>query len=64
MIRNLTDEKFAEGIRALIKDNQTYNDYKHYGAKFNLTEDHGTAHINILAPNGDAIAVTGSINTM
>lgn len=48
----------------MIRDNQTYNDYKHYGAKFDLVDDHGTANINVLAPNGDAIAVTGSINTL
>lgn len=31
---------------------------------FWLIQDHGTAHLNILAPNGDAIAVTGSINNL
>lgn len=31
---------------------------------FSTIQDHGTAHINILAPNGDAIAVTSSINDM
>lgn len=62
--RNLTDPEFAAKIFALIEDNRTYNDYSHYGAKFNISEDHGTANINIIAPNGDAISATGTINTL
>lgn len=52
-------------IRKQINDKQTFNDHKYYGANFTLTpDDHGTAHINILAPNGDAIVVTSTINNM
>lgn len=51
-------------IRSQIRDDKTFNDYKHYGARFDIPEDHGTAHLNILAPNGDAIAVTGTINNL
>lgn len=64
VIHNLTDENFAREIREKITDTETFNDHKHYGANFSLQEDHGTAHVNILAPNGDAISVTGTINTL
>lgn len=62
--KNLTSENFAMEIRKLIEDDKTYNDYKHYGAYSASKDDHGTAHINILASNGDAISVTATINTL
>ncbi|XP_022907556.2 scoloptoxin SSD14-like isoform X2 [Onthophagus taurus] len=62
LIANLTSEEYAKSTRELISDNTTYQDYEHYGANTTLTEDHGTAHLCILAPNGDAVAITGTIN--
>lgn len=64
VVQNLTDSKFAMEIRAKINDFQTSQDYEYYGANFSARNDHGTAHINIIAPNGDAIAATGTINTL
>lgn len=61
-MKNLTDVKYAEHIRSLIVDSKTFNDSKHYGAKFAQFDDHGTATVNIMAPNGDAISVTSTIN--
>lgn len=54
--------EFAEEIRQKIDDNQTTNDPKHYGGRFDVNNDKGTAHISVLAPNGDAISVTTSVN--
>ncbi|KAH8245450.1 hypothetical protein KR032_010477, partial [Drosophila birchii] len=59
---NLIDPAFAAEIRKLIRDNTTFEDMAYYGANFTNVEDHGTAHISVLAPNGDAISVTSSIN--
>lgn len=64
LLKNLTNTDFAMEIRKMIFDNETFNDFEHYGAKFTQKNDHGTAHINILAPNGDAIVATGTINTL
>lgn len=64
MLKNLTDLNVAEEIRKLIDDTKTYNDYKHYGAIVSQRDDHGTANIAVLAPNGDAIVATGTINTL
>ncbi|XP_053667022.1 scoloptoxin SSD14 [Anopheles marshallii] len=63
VIRNLTDPQFADHIRTkLISDERTYNDFAHYGAEFADVEDKGTAHICVLAPNGDAVSATSTIN--
>uniref|UniRef100_A0A0K8TPF4 Putative gamma-glutamyltransferase n=1 Tax=Tabanus bromius TaxID=304241 RepID=A0A0K8TPF4_TABBR len=62
LTRNMTNADFVKHIRHLIKDNETYTDYSFYGADFSLPADHGTANIAVLAPNGDAITVTSTIN--
>ena len=58
---NLT---YAEEIRSKIEDNRTYREFSHYGANYSTPDDYGTAHISIVAPNGDAISVTSTINRM
>lgn len=58
---NLTSLEYAKEIRKLIDDTKTHN-IEYYGGHFATPEDHGTAQISILAPNGDAISVTGTIN--
>lgn len=61
-LRKLTNKNYAAFIRDGILDNETYSDYEHYGAVFANEEDHGTAHISVLAPNGDAVAATSTVN--
>lgn len=58
----MIDPKFAREIRSKIEDDRTYQDFEHYGATFATPVDHGTAHISVVAPNGDAVAVTHTIN--
>lgn len=62
LIRNLTSKDYADYIREKIYDDKTFTSYDYYGADFTAPEDHGTAHVSVLAPNGDAIAVTSTIN--
>lgn len=64
LLKQLVDANYANDMRSKIWDNQTFNDYKHYGAEFAMTEDHGTAHISVLAANGDAVSMTSTINGM
>ena len=45
-----------------INDTQTSNDPKYYGGNFQAPAIHGTSHTSVLAPNGDAVAVTSTIN--
>lgn len=56
--------KNAAAVRAKIEDDRTYTDVKHYGAEFSPADDHGTSNNVVIAPNGDAIAVTTSINNV
>ncbi|TDG43661.1 hypothetical protein AWZ03_009904 [Drosophila navojoa] len=60
--KDLIDPEFAAETRKLILDDRTFEDMSYYGAKFSNVEDHGTAHISVLSPNGDAISVTSTIN--
>ncbi|XP_037938425.1 scoloptoxin SSD14-like [Teleopsis dalmanni] len=59
----LLDPHFAAEIRALIKDDITFEDMAYYGANFTNVEDHGTANLAVLAQNGDAITITSTINS-
>ncbi|XP_055615438.1 scoloptoxin SSD14-like isoform X2 [Toxorhynchites rutilus septentrionalis] len=62
IIQNLTSTDYADYIRSKIDDSRTYTDYKFYGADFTTPDDRGTAHVSVLAPNGDAVGVTSTIN--
>ncbi|XP_024941854.1 uncharacterized protein LOC107268717 [Cephus cinctus] len=63
ILGNLTSKDYARSIREKINDNRTWNDPGHYGASTaGDFGDHGTAHISVLAPNGDAVSVTSTIN--
>ncbi|XP_063880968.1 scoloptoxin SSD14-like isoform X6 [Scylla paramamosain] len=62
LTKNLTSDAFAKNIRSQITDNQTFQDPEHYGAVTAIKEDHGTAHFSLLAPDGDAVSVTSTIN--
>lgn len=64
LLMNLTSIEFARSISELIRLNETSNDVDYYGGKFANVEDHGTAHINVLSSNGDAVSVTSTINYM
>ncbi|XP_049817564.1 glutathione hydrolase 1 proenzyme-like isoform X2 [Aethina tumida] len=62
LIHNLTSTEYADSIRMKIKDNFTSDDPKYYGAIYYQKEDHGTSHMSVIAPNGDAVSVTSSVN--
>ncbi|XP_029158827.1 glutathione hydrolase 1 proenzyme-like isoform X2 [Nylanderia fulva] len=61
--RNLTSNSFARAIRKRITDEKTWQDPRHYGSSIHAgAEDHGTAHVSVLGPDGDAVSVTSTIN--
>ncbi|KAF5293555.1 hypothetical protein FQA39_LY03040 [Lamprigera yunnana] len=62
LLKDLTSDEYAEMIRMKINDNKTYNNASYYGGVFYNKEDHGTAHMSVLAANGDAVSVTSTVN--
>uniref|UniRef100_A0A646QER6 Scol-GGT n=1 Tax=Hemiscolopendra marginata TaxID=943146 RepID=A0A646QER6_9MYRI len=60
IISELTSEEVISQTKEKIEDDKTHEP-KHYGAEV-ATEDHGTAHLSVIGPNGDAVAVTSTIN--
>ncbi|KOB65899.1 putative gamma glutamyl transpeptidase [Operophtera brumata] len=62
IIANVTSPEYGEEIRLKIDDNKTSNDSALYGAEAYAEEDSGTAHLSILAENGDAVSVTSSVD--
>ncbi|CAG9833018.1 unnamed protein product [Diabrotica balteata] len=64
LLESSTSKQYAERIRRLISDNKTYDDPKHYYVNSTWPEDHGTAHISVLSPEGDAVSVTSTINLL
>ncbi|RZF36561.1 hypothetical protein LSTR_LSTR010672 [Laodelphax striatellus] len=60
LLHDLGSPEYIQRIRKSIHDGETSANYSYYGAKFNLTEDHGTANLVVLSPNGDAVSVTST----
>eukprot|EP00731_Ephydatia_muelleri_P000924 Em0001g924a len=53
----------AERMRSLITDNTTHNvSYYELPELFSPLSPTGTSHLSVLASNGDAVSVTGTIN--
>ncbi|XP_045448035.1 glutathione hydrolase 1 proenzyme-like [Melitaea cinxia] len=60
--RNLSDPAWAREFREQVNDTQTFSDWRHYGALFEGADDHGTAHVVVVAPDGSVVSVTSTIN--
>ncbi|KAL7048243.1 hypothetical protein ACKWTF_003283 [Chironomus riparius] len=63
-VRELQNVDYANRIITFINDEHTFNDTSYYGVKGPVTADYGTAHVSILATNGDAISLTTTINVI
>ena len=58
----MTSPEYAEMIRARI-DDATTHDIPYYHPNFDfIPPDHGTTHLNVLARDGSAVAMTSTIN--
>eukprot|EP00090_Calanus_glacialis_P004532 TRINITY_DN13387_c0_g1_i1.p1 TRINITY_DN13387_c0_g1~~TRINITY_DN13387_c0_g1_i1.p1 ORF type:complete len:490 (+),score=135.18 TRINITY_DN13387_c0_g1_i1:1-1470(+) len=62
VVKNLTSDEMAVEAYGKISDRATINNASHYGAVYYTPENHGTAHVSVLAQNGDAVSATSTIN--
>uniref|UniRef100_H2YEW0 Uncharacterized protein n=1 Tax=Ciona savignyi TaxID=51511 RepID=H2YEW0_CIOSA len=57
----MTADWYADDLRLKISDEHTWPvDY--YGPDWSVPDDSGTAHLSLVASNGDAVALTSTIN--
>lgn len=63
-LREMESLDYAKSIHDLINFDRTFDDPEHYFANNLLRGDHGTSQISILAPNGDAVSMTTTVNFM
>ena len=60
-MENVTSDDLAEFLRKKITDFATHN-ISYYGPVLAQPPEEGTSHVSLLAPNGDAVSVTDTIN--
>ena len=58
----MLDDETATAAYQRINDSYTVNDATFYRGNFFAPDDHGTAQTSVIAPNGDAVSVTSTIN--
>ena len=57
----MTDDNYVEQIRSKIDLTQT-RDLDYYDHLYDQTDDAGTTHISVLAPDGSGVGMTATIN--
>lgn len=62
IVANVTSDDFGFQTFLKIDDSLTVNNASYYGADFLPTEDFGTTHMGVISANGDAVAITSTIN--
>ena len=64
LLPNFTTDSFAEQIRNSIDDSKTYPiESGRYGNNIKITEDKGTAHVSVVDREGNAVAISSTINS-
>lgn len=57
----MTSDVYAEQIRSKIMDHTTFPE-GYYGNMNSVPETHGTSHVSVVDEDGNAVAVTSTIN--
>jgi len=64
VVKELSTPESIMKLVSKISDEKTNSSYSFYGAKYHNVEDHGTTHLSILSPAGDAVSVTSTVNLL
>ena len=62
-MKNFTSPKYIDEIFKKINDNTVLPLYDYQASGHSTPQDHGTAHMSVVGPNGDCAALTSTINT-
>ncbi|KNC97483.1 gamma-glutamyltransferase [Spizellomyces punctatus DAOM BR117] len=60
---HFTDKQTAGLIRQNISDTKTFPP-AYYNPPFDVEEDHGTMHVSVLGPDGEAVSMTCTVNLL
>ncbi|XP_078701568.1 glutathione hydrolase 1 proenzyme-like [Branchiostoma floridae x Branchiostoma belcheri] len=61
VVQKMTSKSFADSLRQRISDTETH-DWRYYDPVYYVPQDGGTTHVSVLAPGGDAVSVSSTIN--
>ncbi|XP_078062886.1 glutathione hydrolase 1 proenzyme-like [Mustelus asterias] len=61
LVANMTSNYFATQLRSRITDDTTHS-MQYYEPDFYTVDNHGTAHVSLVAEDGSAVSVTSTIN--
>jgi len=64
VMQNLTSWSFADDIRKRVDANRTHNIKYYRPAHSARPLDSGTTHLSVHSPDGAAVAVTSTVNTV
>lgn len=59
----ITTKRFGMEQASRITDNKTHR-LEYYNPKFDIHEDHGTTHLSVIDNEGNAVALTSTINLL
>lgn len=59
----MLSEELAAELRAKLSDTSTNHTPEYYGGEYDIQDTPGTTHLSVVGPDGDAVAVTSTINT-
>ncbi|ESO97578.1 hypothetical protein LOTGIDRAFT_208751 [Lottia gigantea] len=62
LLDKMMSPEYAELLRSKIDTNQTYSESYYTNITSKPWDSYGTSHISVLAPDGDAVSVTSTIN--
>ncbi len=60
-MKEVLDVEYNKELSKKIWDNTTHNASYYGGYKF-VKDEGSTSHLSVVAPNGDTVSITGSVN--